>query len=367
MNKNKLLKFVNKARLSGCNCDNKYFEAVKAIKWDNTIEKASQKHSNDMRLNNFFEHIGSDNKSVGDRLNEVNYEWITCGENIAEGYLTESSLIEGWLNSQGHCRNIMNKSFTHMAVAKSGSYWTQVFATPRFQKKENKMASNDFRYEDEIPENYEQKCPLVLVLDVSGSMYGKPLDELNAGLQAFQNDIKKDVTASARLEVSIVTFGSSVDVLQDFALIDDFTMPTLSINGSTKMVDGMKKALEILDDRKKWYKSTGQTYYRPYVVLMTDGYPDHGQDLNWLGSEIDRLYKGKHLNFWAFGVEGADMKLLEEIGHDDSLVQKLKGLEFVKFFRWLSASMSTISNSKEDDELDIAPKSKEKNPFQIKI
>jgi uncharacterized protein YegL len=367
MNKTKLLTIINKARLSGYHCDNEYFKAVKPLKWDKSLEKASKRHSDDMRQNHFFEHLGSDNKSVGDRLNEINYRWITCGENIAEGYLTENDVIDGWLNSLGHCRNIMNKDFTHVGVAKSGSYWTQVFATPIFQKKENNMASNDFRYEDEIPENYEQKCPLVLVLDVSGSMYGKPIDELNKGLKEFKEDIEKDVTASARLEVSIVTFGSSVDVLQDFALLDDFTMPTLSINGSTKMVDGMKKALEILDDRKKWYKSTGQTYYRPYVVLMTDGYPDHGQDVNWLSGEIDRLYKGRHLNFWACGVDGADMKLLEKIGHDDSLVQKLKGLEFVKFFRWLSASMSVISNSKEDDELDIAPKSENKNPFQIKI
>jgi uncharacterized protein YegL len=229
------------------------------------------------------------------------------------------------------------------------------------------MANNDFRYEGNLPVNYEQKCPLVLVLDISGSMFGKPLKELNAGLKAFQEDIQKDATASARLEVSIVTFGSEIKVVQDFALIDEFKMPTLSTYGSTRLVDGMKKGLEILDERKAWYKSTGQTYYRPYVVLMTDGYPDSGQDVNGLSSEIDALYRGNHLNFWAFGVEDADMNLLQQIGHDDSLVQKLQGVEFVKFFRWLSASMSTISNSKEGDVINVAPENEKKNPFQMKI
>ncbi len=229
------------------------------------------------------------------------------------------------------------------------------------------MADNDFRYKGNLPVNYEQKCPLVLVLDVSGSMYGSPIDDLNKGLKKFQEEIKNDITASSRLDISIVTFGSQIDVVQDFALVNDFDMPKLSVNGSTKLVDGMKEGLKILDDRKEWYKQTGQTYYRPYIVLMTDGYPDYDQDISWLEKEIDSKFLGKHLNFWAFGVESADMNMLKKLGHDGSLVQKLKGTDFVKFFRWLSSSMTSVTNSKEGEVIDIAPQSEEANPFQLKV
>jgi uncharacterized protein YegL len=229
------------------------------------------------------------------------------------------------------------------------------------------MAGNDIRYEGETPSNYEQKCPLVLVLDVSYSMNGTAIDELNTGLKAFQEDIKKDTVASSRLDVAIVTFGSNIDIIQDFALIDEFDMPHLTTNGTTRMVDGIDKGIEILNARKNWYKNTGQTYYRPYIVLMTDGYPDSGQDIDDLSMEIDSLTEEKHLNFWAFGVEGADMDLLKNIGHQTSLIQKLKGMEFVKFFQWLSSSMETVSNSKEGEIIDVSPKNEEQNPFQLKV
>ena len=230
------------------------------------------------------------------------------------------------------------------------------------------MADNDFnRYEGEVPPNYEQKCPLVLVLDVSGSMGGSPIEELNEGLKRFQEEIKKDITASSRLEIAIVTFGSDIEVIQDFALINDFEMPTLSVSGTTRLVDGAKKGINLLEERKRYYKNSGQTYYRPYIVLMTDGYPDSDQDVTWLEQELNSMCKGKHLNFWAFGVEGANMSLLKEFACKDSIVQKLKGIEFVKFFMWLSSSMQDVTNSKEGAILDLTPKSEVENPFQVKV
>lgn len=80
--------------------------------------------------------------------------------------------------------------------------------------------------------NLEQKCLCVLVVDVSSSMGGEPIKQLNAGLQDFQRDVIDDFVTSQRLEVSIVTFGSSVDCVQKPALIDSFQMPTLGISGS---------------------------------------------------------------------------------------------------------------------------------------
>jgi uncharacterized protein YkwD len=77
-----------------------------------------------MDRKNYFNHINKDGKSPGDTLFDAGYQWATYGENIAKGYSTEESAIQGWLNSPGHCRNIMNPSFKEMGIGTSGPYWT---------------------------------------------------------------------------------------------------------------------------------------------------------------------------------------------------------------------------------------------------
>ena len=58
----------------------------------------------------------------------------------------------------------------------------------------------------EFVENPENRCPVILLLDTSGSMSGQPIQELNRGLAAFKEDVMKDAQASLSVEVAIVTF-----------------------------------------------------------------------------------------------------------------------------------------------------------------
>lgn len=48
----------------------------------------------------------------------------------------------------------------------------------------------------EFVENPENRCPVILLLDTSGSMYGQPIQELNRGLAAFKEDVLRDSQAS---------------------------------------------------------------------------------------------------------------------------------------------------------------------------
>ena len=104
------------------------------------------------------------------------------------------------------------------------------------------MAKNDFSAE--AAENYEQKCLCVLVLDVSGSMGGQPIEELNKGLQDFYNEISADATTSQRLEVSLITFSHIVKTIQEPALVENFTMPALQAGGSTAMATAVHNAID---------------------------------------------------------------------------------------------------------------------------
>jgi uncharacterized protein YkwD len=98
--------------------------AVSKLNWSTQLQQAAEKHSLDMNTNNFFSHTGSDGSSAGDRITNAGYKWTMYGENIGKGYTNEEEVINGWLTSGTHCKNIMNKDYTDFAVSKSGQYWT---------------------------------------------------------------------------------------------------------------------------------------------------------------------------------------------------------------------------------------------------
>lgn len=134
LDKKKLLALVNHYRQKGCDCGSEYYPPTETVVWNHSLENAAQIHSDDMDKNNFFSHTGSDGKEAGNRIFNAGYNWETWGENIAYGYVTEEEAITGWMNSEGHCKNIMNPNFKEMGVATSGIYWTQVFAKIKEQK-----------------------------------------------------------------------------------------------------------------------------------------------------------------------------------------------------------------------------------------
>jgi uncharacterized protein YegL len=205
----------------------------------------------------------------------------------------------------------------------------------------------------ESPDNFEQKSICCFVVDVSGSMSGQPIDSLNQGLQEFHHQITNDTTTSNRLEVAIVEFGSVATTIQQPALVENFIMPTLVTKGSTALVDGVREGIQLVKSRKAWYKSTGQPYLRPWIILITDGAPDSGQDVNGLAQEIRAAANTKDFVFLALGVQGADMTMLNQIASPDMPPALLQGLKFADFFKWVSASMSVVASSKDGDKVNL--------------
>lgn len=101
------------------------------------LATAARNHSQDMVDNRFFSHTGSDNSSAGQRITRVGYAYSWWGENIAAGQSTPASVMNSWMNSDGHRENILNCAFTEIGIGYAygsstmyGHYWTQVFARP---------------------------------------------------------------------------------------------------------------------------------------------------------------------------------------------------------------------------------------------
>lgn len=100
---------------------------------------------------------------------------------------------------------------------------------------------------------------------------------------------------------------------------------------TTALVDAMDAAIDLVEDRKRWYKNTGQTYYRPWIILMTDGEPNAGQDIKRLAQRIKSDTANKKYVFLPIGVTGANMDILHSIegeGNGKIPAMPLKGAKF---------------------------------------
>ena len=204
----------------------------------------------------------------------------------------------------------------------------------------------------------EPRCACVLVLDVSYSMtIDNRIDELNAGLQQFASELASDALAAKRVEVAIVTFGSTVNVAMDFSQARGFHPPTLQANGSTPMGEAVCVATDMVAARKEVYKQSGVDYYRPWIFLITDGAPTDADTAHW-SEAVGRVLDGdnderggKKFSFFSVGVQGTDFTYLRTLSAREPLL--LQGLKFQELFSWLSASMRSISSSGTDDRVDL--------------
>src|SRR5436190_5692 len=98
--------------------------------------------------------------------------------------------------------------------------------------------------------NPEPRCPSVLILDISGSMQGDAIKQLQDGVTVYRDSLFGDGLARKRVEVAIVTFGGRVDVVQTFTTADSLTAPALAATGDTPMGEAVVTSLKLLADRK---------------------------------------------------------------------------------------------------------------------
>lgn len=132
-----VLAAVNAARAAERLCGDKIYPAAGPLSWNPALGNAAFAHSSDMAAHRFFNHRGQDGRFVADRAERAGYLWQAVGENIASGMREADQAVAEWLDSPGHCANIMNPRFTEMGAAwalnpdRDMVYWTQVLAAPR--------------------------------------------------------------------------------------------------------------------------------------------------------------------------------------------------------------------------------------------
>jgi len=135
----RVLELVNAARAVARDCDaTHHFAAAQPVSASPALDAVALEHARDMAEHRKLGHPGSDGSEPADRVTRSGYAWRGVGENVASGQQTADAVVKSWLESPGHCENIMEPRFTEMGIAfalapdqNPNIYWTQVFATPR--------------------------------------------------------------------------------------------------------------------------------------------------------------------------------------------------------------------------------------------
>ncbi|SHM70799.1 CAP domain-containing protein [Gracilibacillus kekensis] len=116
----KVIELTNEARSEN---------GAQELNLDKRLADVAQTKSEDMAENNYFSHTSPTYGSPFDMLKQFGVDYTKASENIAAGQQSPESVVQGWLNSEGHRKNLLDAEVTHIGVGytSDGNYWTQLF------------------------------------------------------------------------------------------------------------------------------------------------------------------------------------------------------------------------------------------------
>lgn len=201
---------------------------------------------------------------------------------------------------------------------------------------------------------------ITLVVDTSWSMQDKDrIGELNRALGSWRSELMKDDHLRRHGEIALVTFGKdhvvAVDptgrtrgpAQQPYVPVSEFSPPPLEAGGVTPMVEALQYAFDLLASRRQHLRGSGISLVnRPLVYLITDGVPTDAQGHRsdqWrdFAPVIRQQENGKHLLFFAFGVDGAEPDVLRCLA--PSSWRFLADLNFAEVLTFVSASIESAA------------------------
>ena len=113
---------------------------LKPLRFNSELDKAAQRHAEDMLARGYFDHESPSGTTVRERSRAAGYNWGAIGENIAFGQTSVGEVIETWMGSPGHRKNILGPNFSELGIGlalgkgRDGKYqvlWVQNFGAPR--------------------------------------------------------------------------------------------------------------------------------------------------------------------------------------------------------------------------------------------
>jgi uncharacterized protein YegL len=199
---------------------------------------------------------------------------------------------------------------------------------------ENKKQENTSEIPD-IINLTEPHLAILFLLDTSKSIGDDSLGFLNEALNRFKTQVCENIQPRVCFDVAIVEFNSNYRVVQAFVPVEHMDLVNIkTTDGGTNILPVIRKALEILKERLRFYMMYGTQAYRPMIILVTDGnLNDTYTDLVSVGQEIQSMEDNHRLRFISLKVGSCDSEVLHLLSGQKVL--KLVGTNFYDFFGWI--------------------------------
>lgn len=195
-----------------------------------------------------------------------------------------------------------------------------------------------------------RRLPVYLVLDVSGSMTGEPIEAVKNGVQVLVSQLMNDPQAIETTYLSVITFESTANQIVPLTAITDFQMPNIQATGLTAMGEALELVCQCIDNDVS--KTTAETKgdWKPIVIIMTDGAPTDDFDKGMRTFNQNRKKMGMVIPAAAgMGAEKTTLlQLSEQIIELDTDAESIS-----TFFKWVTASIVSASKSVNESGKDV--------------
>lgn len=184
-----------------------------------------------------------------------------------------------------------------------------------------------------------RRLPVYLVLDVSGSMSGEPIEAVRNGMQVLVSTLRSDPYALETAWLSVILFDGSARQATPLTELMAFQIPDIQAGSTTALGEALKTTRACIEREVQTTTATSKGDWKPLVFLMTDGQPTD----DWRkGLDEFRKIKTGMVIACAAG-PNADTSVLKQITEIVVSLDTADSSTIGAFFKWVSASVSTSS------------------------
>lgn len=189
-----------------------------------------------------------------------------------------------------------------------------------------------------------RRMPVYLLLDVSGSMSGTPIQAVEQGVALLWNELLSQPQAVEMVHISVITFGSSAQQVVKLSELTKFQPPRLSAGGSTAMGDAFRLLAQALDREIVSNQAEQKGDYKPLIFLLTDGSPTDSWETEVRNLKARAQKKAGTIIALGCG-DSVNTGVLRQITEFVLLMTDVTSDNLRAFFKWVSASVTTASQS----------------------
>jgi uncharacterized protein YegL len=192
-----------------------------------------------------------------------------------------------------------------------------------------------------------RRLPIYFLIDISESMVGEPIQQVEEGLSTIIRALKTDPNAIETVWISIIVFAGQPKTIVPLQEIVSFYPPKFPIGGGTSLSKGLGHLMSEL--KRNTIKTTVDQKgdWKPIVFLFTDGVPT--DDTQSAISEWKQNWqRSTNLVAVSFGSE-TDTNLLSELTENVLHFKNTDAASYKQFFNWVTDSIKTSSISVENN------------------